>query len=68
MIRTSHPRKHSLKIRNNRGITMSQNKQAKNSKTISYAESIRKLKETWDNEPVTFTGGIRLNYNVCYND
>ena len=49
-------------------ITMSQNKNANNNKRISYAESIRRLKETWNNEPVTFTGGIRLNYNVCYND
>ncbi len=49
-------------------ITMSQNKNANNSKRISYAESIRRLKEAWDNEPVTFVGGIRLNYNVCYND
>ena len=49
-------------------ITMSQNKNANNKKCISYAESIRRLKETWDNEPVIFVGGIRLNYNVCYND
>ena len=47
---------------------MSQNKQAKTSNVISYAESIRRLKETWNNEPVTFIGGISLNYNVCYND
>ena len=47
---------------------MSQNKQAKNSNVISYAESVRRLKKAWNNEPVTFTGGIRLNYNVCYND
>ena len=43
-------------------------KMAKTSKTISYAESIRRLKDAWDNEPVTFIGGISLNYNVCYND
>ena len=30
---------------------------------ISYAESIRRLKEVWDNEPVTFAGGIKLNQN-----
>lgn len=47
---------------------MSQNKQARTSTRISYAESIRRLKETWNNEPVTFIGGITLNYNVCYND
>ena len=47
---------------------MSQNKQARTSTRISYAESIRRLKETWDNEPVIFVGGISLNYNVCYND
>jgi hypothetical protein len=55
---------------------MSQNKQPNTSNVISYAESVRRLKETWNNEPVTFVGGIRLNhngsnvlnYNVCYND
>ena len=55
---------------------MSQNKQARTSTRISYAESIRRLKDAWNNEPVTFVGGIRLNhnggnslnYNVCYND
>ena len=31
-------------------------------KIISYAESIRKLKEAWGNEPVEFIGGIRLNH------
>ena len=39
----------------------------KNSRVISYAESVRRLKQAWDNEPVVFTGGIRLNYNACYN-
>ena len=34
----------------------------------SYAESLRKLKEAWNDEPVVFIGGIRLNHNVCYND
>ena len=31
-------------------------------KISSYAESIRKLKEAWGNEPVEFIGGIRLNH------
>jgi hypothetical protein len=31
------------------------------SKNDSYAESIRKLKKTWGDEPVTFIGGITLN-------
>ena len=31
-------------------------------KNSSYAESIRKLKEAWGNEPVEFIGGIRLNH------
>ena len=30
---------------------------------ISFAESIRQLKEAWDNEPVTFAGGAKLNQN-----
>jgi hypothetical protein len=38
------------------------------SKEISYAESLRELKEAWNNEPVVFIGGVRLNHNVCYND
>ena len=33
----------------------------KNKKKNSYAESLRKLKEAWNNEPVEFVGGIRLN-------
>jgi len=46
-------------------------------KYISYAESFRELKKAWNNEPVVFTGGIRLNHegkknkdsnNTCYND
>ena len=37
-------------------------------KEVSYAEGLRKLKQAWDNEPVVFIGGIRLNHNVCYND
>ena len=40
----------------------------KNSQDTSYAESLRKLKEAWGNEPVVFVGGIPLNHNVCYND
>ena len=31
------------------------------SKDDSYAESIRKLKKAWGDEPVTFIGGITLN-------
>ena len=41
---------------------------SKNNRTKSYAESVRRLQEAWDNEPVVFIGGIRLNHNVCYND
>ena len=37
-------------------------------KEVSYAESLRKLKQEWQNEPVVFIGGIKLNHNVCYND
>ena len=40
----------------------------KNSQVISHAESVRRLKQAWDNEPVVFIGGIPLNHNVCYND
>lgn len=35
---------------------------------LSYAESIRRLKQAWDNQPVQLIGGIRLNHNTCYND
>lgn len=37
-------------------------------KEISYAQALRELKEQWNNEPVEFVGGIRLNHNTCYND
>jgi len=35
---------------------------------ISYAESIRQLQAAWDNQPVTFAGGITINNNKCYNN
>lgn len=30
---------------------------------ISYAESIRRLKAVYDNEPVVFIGGLTLNHS-----
>ncbi len=33
---------------------------------ISYAESIRQLKEAWANEPIIFAGGVTLNHNTYY--